>query len=184
MEYRNRQPKIYLVAGKARHGKDTVCNDIETYYLDKKVIRLQYSNYIKQYAKQISNWDGLEETKPRELLQQLGTNLIRNQIDELFFVRRMCEDIQVYSYFYDVILISDVRLEIEITALQAKFPNVYAIHVIRPNYDSGLTNEQQHHKTEIGLDHFEQYDYTIINDDTLESLSKKVKKLVKEVETL
>ncbi len=184
MEFQNKHPKIYLIAGKARQGKDTVGDFIARFYQNKKVIYLEYSHYIKEYAKKVSEWDGTEETKPRELLQHLGTNLIRNQIDELFFVRRMCEDIQVYSYFYDVIIVTGVRFEIEITALQAKFPNVHTIHVERPNLRSELTNGQQQHQTEIGLHHFEQYDYKIINDSTLEALKEKVEVIVKEVETL
>lgn len=184
MEFQNRHPKIYIIAGKARHGKDTIGSNIKELYPNQKVILLQYSYYIKEYAKRVSDWDGKEETKPRELLQQLGTTLIRNQIDELLFVRRMCEDLQVYSYFYDVIIISDVRLEIEITALQAKFPNVYTIHVERPSLISELSIEEQKHRTETGLDHFDQYDYKVINDGSLEDLKTKVENIVKEVEAL
>ena len=55
-----------------------------------KMISLQYGSYIKEYAKKISNWDGNEETKPRELLQQLGTNIIRKNmcllIKEIFLL--------------------------------------------------------------------------------------------------
>ena len=182
MEYQTKTPKIFLIAGKARHGKDSVGNFIEAHYKEKKVIRLQYSHYIKEYAKQISDWDGSDETKPRELLQQLGTELIREQIDEMLFVRRMCEDIMVYSYFFDVIIISDVRLEPEITVIQETFPNVTVIHVERPNLVSELSSQQLQHRTEIGLDQFTSYDYHIINDGTLEALEQKVKQMIKEVE--
>ena len=60
--------KIYVISGKARHGKDTVALDIKEVYEKKglKVINLAYGSYIKEYAKRISNWDGSEETKPRE----------------------------------------------------------------------------------------------------------------------
>ena len=182
MEYQNKNPKIFLIAGKARHGKDSIANFMEAHYKDKKVIRLQYSHYIKEYAKRISNWDGREETKPRELLQQLGTELIREQIDKMLFVRRMCEDIKVYSYFFDIVIISDVRLEPEITVIQETFPNATVIHVERPNLVSELTNSQLQHRTEIGLDDFTNYDYHIVNDGTLEDLEQKVKKMIEEVE--
>ena len=36
----------------------------------------------------------LEETKPRTLLQQLGTDIIRNNIDNYFFIKRIIEDIK------------------------------------------------------------------------------------------
>ncbi len=181
MEYQNKEPKIFLIAGKARNGKDTVGDFICDYYSNQKVIKLQYSHYIKEYAKRISDWDGSEETKPRELLQQLGTSLIREQIDEFFFIHRMCEDIKVYSYFYDVIIISDVRLEEEITTLQKQFKYVYVLYVSRPNLESELTITQQQHRTEVGLDHFDKYDYKIINDGTLADLKVKVETIMKEV---
>lgn len=181
MKYQNQNPKIFLIAGKARNGKDTVGDFIHDYYSNQKVIKLQYSHYIKEYAKRISDWDGSEETKPRELLQQLGTSLIREQIDEYFFIHRMCEDIKVYSYFYNVIIISDVRLEEEITTLQEHFNNVYVLHVSRPNLESELTATQQQHRTEVGLDYFDGYDYRIVNDGTLEDLKEKVKTIMKEV---
>ena len=82
MEFKNRNPLIYVIAGLARNGKDTIASDILNYYskLGIKGINLQFSSYIKEYAKNISSWDGSDENKPRELLQQLGTELIRNKI--------------------------------------------------------------------------------------------------------
>ena len=108
----NRKPKIYIVCGKARHGKDTVSEIIRNYYTEKglKVLNLQYSSYIKEYAKKISNWDGSEETKPRELLQHLGTEVIRKNIDNLFFVNRICEDI---SGFYPTSIL-DLAIKIKL----------------------------------------------------------------------
>ena len=65
--------KVFIIYGKARNGKDTVASMIEEYYKDKKTINLQISSTLKEYAKKMSDWDGSDnETKPRELLQQLG----------------------------------------------------------------------------------------------------------------
>lgn len=175
--------KIIMVSGKARHGKDTftemITNEIKAKGL--KCINLQYSSYIKEYAKKISDWDGSEETKPRELLQQLGTNIIRKQIDELFFVNRIIEDIKVYSYFFDVITISDCRAKVEIDLPKKAFDNVYAVHVVRPNFDNGLTEEQKKHFTEIDLDDYNNFDCEILNDGSCEDLNKKAKLFVEEV---
>ncbi len=181
MEYQNRHPHIFLIAGKACSGKDTVAQFITNYCSNQKVISLQYSHYIKEYAKRISDWDGSEESKPRALLQQLGTALIREQIDEFLLIRRMCEDIKVYSYFYDIIVISDVRLEEEITIIRKDFSNVCVLHIQRPHLESTLTLSEQTHRTEIGLDQFHQYDYQIINDGTLADLKQKIEKIMKEV---
>lgn len=178
----NKKPKIYIVCGKARHGKDTVSEIIRNYYTEKglKVLNLQYSSYIKEYAKKISNWDGSEETKPRELLQHLGTEVIRKNIDNLFFVNRICEDIMVYSYYFDCITISDARAKVEVDIPKSKFDNVIAIHIERPNFDNGLTEEQKKHFTEVDLDDYDKYDHKILNDSTIEDLKTKVESIIGE----
>ena len=172
--------KIFIISGKARHGKDTTANIIDNYYIKngKKVINLQYSYYLKEYAKRITGWDGSDKTKPRELLQYLGTEFIRNEIDNLFFVNRMIEDIKVYSKYFDVATISDARLVEEIDELKKVFDDVCAIKVVRPNFDNGLSVEQQKHKTEIALDNYDKIDQVIFNDGTIEDLEKKVEKLL------
>lgn len=173
--------KIFIIAGKARNGKDTVANMIKEIYKDKKVINLSYGSYIKMYAKNISDWDGSDETKPRKLLQTLGTEVIRKNIDEDFFIKRLCDDIRVYSYYFDVITISDARFPKEIDTPKELFENVYTIKVNRPNYKSPLTNNEQNHSTETALENYDKYDYVIENDSTLEKLKEKVDKILKEV---
>lgn len=180
MKLKENQPQIYIICGKARNGKDTIADMIKEIYKEKNkdILNLQYSSYIKEYAKKISNWDGSEETKPRELLQVLGTQVIREKIDELFFVNKIIDDIKVYSYFFDAITISDARMKVEVEIPRQKFKNVTVIHVVRPNFDNGLTEEQKKHRTEIDLDDYENYDYTIINEGTIEQLKEKVKQIV------
>ena len=180
MEVKNRKPLIYLISGKARHGKDTTADMIKNYYeaVDKKVITLQYSSYIKEYAKKISNWDGREETKPRELLQQLGTEVIRRNIDSLFFVDAIIKDIKVYSFFFDVIVVSDIRTPEEIDYPKNTFENSYSINVRRTNFEDGLTEEQRKHYTEIALDNYDKFDYIIMNDGSVEDLKNKVGKIL------
>ena len=172
--------KIFVICGKARHGKDTTALIIDKYFEknNMKVINLQYSSYLKEYAKRITGWDGSEETKPRELLQYLGTEYIRKEIDNLFFVKRMIGDLKVYSKYFDVATISDARMVEEIDELKKEFPNVYAIKVVRPNFDNGLSVEQQKHATEIALDNYDKIDHVLLNDGTLEDLEKKIEDLM------
>ena len=180
MNIKNKQPKIYILSGKARSGKDTVAKIIDTISEERglKCINLQYSSYLKEYAKKISGWDGSEETKPRTLLQQLGTEIIRNQIDELFFVKRMCSDIEVYSNFFDIITISDARFKLEIDIPKEKFSNVVSLSVVRPNNKELLTEEQQKHSSEIDLDDYDKYDHNIINDGDLIDLEQKTREII------
>lgn len=176
--------KIYIMCGKARQGKDTVASLIKEVYNDKKVkvLDLSFAHYIKEYAKRITGWDGNDDTKPRSLLTHLGTDIIRKQIDEMFFIKRMIEDIKVYSFYYDVLIITDARLKIEVDSIKSSFDNVIACHITRPNYKSNLSSEQQKHITEIDLDNYNQFDYEIINDRTIEDLKIKIIKLVEEID--
>ncbi len=182
MNIRNDEAKVYIFAGVARSGKDTSADYMKE-LLEKegrKVIKLQFSSYIKMYAKEITSWDGSEETKPRELLQTIGTDIIRNKIDYYFFIKRIIDDIKVYSYFFDTILISDARLKEEITTIKENFKYVKSIFVDRPSFDNNLTDEEKEHITETGLEGYNDYDYTLINDSTIDALKEKVNKIVKE----
>lgn len=182
MEFVKKNPKIFLIAGKGRHGKDTTADFIRSYYEKKglKTINLTNSYYLKDYAKRISDWNGEEETKPRTLLQELGTELIRNQIDEFFFIKRVLEDLAVFSYFYDIITISDVRMPYELELPKKNFSNVYTFHVVRPNVME-LTETEQHHRTETALDDYHNYDFELQNDGTLEELKEKIETILERV---
>lgn len=177
IEYRN--PKIYVVGGKAKHGKDTFSAFLKEAYENhnKKVIVTQLSKYIKYYAREMTGWDLSEETKPREFLQQLGTTVIRQKLkkDDLF-INRMIDDIEIFSYFYDAIIISDVRLKKEIIDLKKAYPNIISIHINRPNFDNGLTEEQKKHPTEIDLDDYNEFDIEVVNT-TLDDLKETAEKI-------
>ena len=184
MEVRLRKPTVYLVGGKAKHGKDTFSSFLKEVYelKGKTVIVTQLSKYIKYYAREMTGWNLTEEDKPRELLQQLGTNVIREQLgkDDLF-IKRTIDDIEVYSCFYDAIIISDVRFKKEINDIKAAFPDAISIHMFRPNFDNGLTEEQKKHKTEIDLDDFNNFDEEVINT-TFDNLKKDAKRIYKKYE--
>lgn len=172
-----RDPIIFLFTGKARHGKDTAANYLKEYFENdgKKVIFSQYSKYIKFYCKEMYEWDGREETKPRELLQKLGTDVIRNKLDKAeMFIERQIDDIEIYSYFYDAVMVSDIRLPREIEGLKEKYKKVVVINIFRPNFENDLSIEQKKHITEIAMDNYNNYDYRIINT-TLEKLKEDMK---------
>ena len=175
--------KVILIAGKARAGKDTTALLLKEIYTEKgkKTINLAYGNYIKEYAKNISDWDGRDETKPRSLLQRLGTDIIRKDIDPNFFVKRLCDDIKVYSYFFDVITVSDVRFPNEIDGPSAMFKDIIKIKIIRDNFVSNLTDVEKKHITETALDNYNDYEFVIHNDGTISDLRKKVEKIVEEL---
>lgn len=177
---------IYLISGKARHGKTTTANMIKDHFKEKGLTTVvtSYGKYIKMYVKELTDWDGSDETKPRDLLQSLGTGVIRQKLGKNeFFVQRMDEDLDVYNEYVPAVMIDDVRLPIEIEYFKKRYPErVKSIHIIRPNFETELNTKQQSHITEIGLDGYNDYDYTITNDGSMDDLRAKVYKMIGEIE--
>lgn len=175
MEFINRNPKIIIISGKASSGKSLSANIIMEN--TNNTILLAYADYLKMYAKNISGWDGSEDTKPRELLQQLGVELIKNNINENMLINRIIEDIKVYSYFYDYIVITDARFPNEIESIKKEFDNVISVRINRNIYN--LDKKYQNHSTETGMDEYNNYDYVIDNNSDLKALEIKVMEVVK-----
>lgn len=175
--------KIFLLAGNARCGKDTVGTIINDYYVSKglKVVRLGFADYIKLYAKKITDWDGSDDNKPRDLLQNLGTDVVREKINKDFFINRICEDIMVYKYYFDVIIITGARFPNELDIPKKKFDSTYITYIKRPNYNNELNEKQKAHITEHALDNYNNYDFLIINDGDVTKLKNKVYDMLEEV---
>lgn len=178
-----REPIIFIVCGKARSGKSTATEYIRQYYesKNKQCLNLMYAESIKNYAKKIIHWNGKEETKPRTFLQQLGTEIIRNQIDPHFFTKRMIDDLHIYSYFFDVLTISDARFVDEISEPKKQFKKVIVLRIEKQDMTSELTEGQQQHVSENALNDFSDYDYIIQNNGTLEDLKQKIYNILDEV---
>lgn len=181
---KKKEPVIYLLCGKPKSGKDVAATIIQKYYglQNKKTINLQYSSYVKKYAESIMGWDGKEQTKPRDFLNYLGTEIIKDTIDPEFSLQRTLQDIEVYSYFFDTITISDVRFVDEIEVPKKRFSQVISIYIESPVGEDALAPKASAHRTNHGLDHYHNYDYYINNDTSMEALEEKIIKILKEVE--
>lgn len=177
--YESKKPLIFILSGKAESGKDKLCQALMNYFKDKKVKKLSYAYYLKEYVKQIFTWDGSEETKPRKLLQDFGISFLKTQIDDQLLIRRTLEDIKVYSYFFDIIIITDARLLDEIEIPKKQFSNVFSIRIVRQNHQNKLTEKEKEHITETGLDEYDHFDFIIQNND--QDLSKEVEKIMEEI---
>ena len=168
--------KIIMIGGKARSGKDTFTDFLLEELKEKKACRIQISSYIKYYAMKYFGWDGEEETKPRDLLNKLATEIIREKIDPDFHINRLIQDIEVLSHFYDIFIVSDVRLPSEIEKVKEKFSDVVTVKLLRESDE--LNESQKTHITETALDNYEGFDYVIDNNGTLNQLQEKALKLI------
>lgn len=184
MEFKSKNPLIILIAGKARSGKSTVARHLNEEYImqNKRVVISPYTKYLKLYIEEITKEKIDDNNKPRDLLQQISSKVIKGELKkENFFLQRQIEDIEIYSYFMDVILIPDVRFPKEIEEIKNKFSNVISIGIIRKDLKSDLTDEQQQDITETALDSYHNYDFEIENNEQLD-LKEIVKRLVKQID--
>lgn len=158
--------KIFLVAGRSGSGKGEVARIIKEYYLEKgkKPVITEFSKYLKLYAKEVLDWNG-ENPKPRKFLQDLGVTIRENMDMPLFLVNRMIDDIKIYELYTDIVIISDVRLPIEIDEFKKKFDKCYSMYVVNQFEVSKLTIEEQMHETETALENYSNFDITITNDN-------------------
>lgn len=173
--------RVILICGKAHSGKSTVGNILKEKLEKKyKVCNIEIMRTLKGYLKDYFNWDGKEETKPRQLLQQMGTELIREKMNmSLFHIDRLTMDIKVLANFFNIFIVDDIRYPIEIEELNKRFKTI-TIKVNKENYISGLTKDEEKHKSEIALDNYNNYDY-VINNSNKEQLEKVIDEIIMEV---
>ena len=86
-------------------------------------------------------------------------------------IDRETGDIKVFSYFYDVIIISGGRLVDELETIKKNYPNSISIGVIS-NKENKLTESEKNHFTEVNLDNYSNYDYRIDNSGSYEELKE------------
>lgn len=167
-------PKIILISGKARSGKDTFAKIFkeDAEQDDKKCLIIKYGDMLKFVCSKYFNWNGEKDEIGRTLLQQVGTNLIRkNNYDAL--VNCVIEIVKGLSTEFDYVLIPDVRFYNEINKWKEYGFDCVTVRIDRwyetsngkfVLYDNGLTEEQKNHTSEIALDDYV-FDYRIDNTE-------------------
>ena len=174
--------KILLISGKAQSSKDTSAQFMKSHLESKgeRVLICHYADLLKYICKTFFDWDGVKDDKGRTILQHVGTDTIRmknNRPD--YWVDFIIDILWMFYDEWDYIIIPDTRFENEIHKMSDAFGNtvVSTIRIDRPNFDSGLSQEQLNHPSECGLDDYE-FDHYITNNGTLDELNDKVKFLL------
>lgn len=150
----NRLPNIYSFAENLKKCVAD-CTGINFYELENRNVK----------SSEIS-WLGISF---RQLLQSFGQS-IRNGINENFWIDSL---LSKYDDSKNMI-ISDVRFQNEVKAIQSK--NGHIIRILRD------TNNNDTDISEIDLDNYKEFNYYIENSGTLEDLFKSVQKIVKHIQ--
>ena len=176
--YQKKNPKIYILSGKAKSGKNLVGNIIEEYYGKENCIQIAYAYYIKDYLIRMGKYSEQEKSKFRTLLQEFGVDFLAKHIDSKFLIQRVLQDIEVFSYFYDVIVITDARFDYEIEIPKQYVEDVTTIRIINSD-ENNLTALEKKHITEVGLDAYPNFDYVIENNSNIQNLKDKTIEILK-----
>jgi len=172
------------ICGKAGAGKDTIGN----YLVEKHGFeKIALADPIKRLVKDIfvlddhTVYDRVAREQPleqwggrsvRTLLQIIGTELFRKNIDESIWVRSLWY--RVAANKEKNYVVTDVRFPNELEFLRENAKEEFlSIKVIREGYN-GKVGIVGHESEKYNLD----TDLVIENSDTIEALHKKVEKLI------
>ena len=176
--------KIFVIGGQAKCGKSTfgayLREELKEYGYRPCVMHITQPLYT--YAREYFSWDGNISEKPREFLQKMGIEIIKEKLGKKdFLLERLYEDIEILSNFFDTFIITDARLIDEIVSIKKKYQQVVTIKIERENYNTELTNDEANHITETEITKYDAFDY-IIKNKSLTELKKKAKEIVKDIE--
>jgi len=176
--------KIFLISGKAQHGKDTVAKMLQDKLLGRTLI-LHYADYLKMIARLYLKWDGNKDDTGRTLLQWLGTERVRVGLkNPLFWTKTVCDAIEITFERYDYFCVPDCRFPNEIFYPMARFPGIVSsINVVRVGYENPLSEKQRNHLSETSLDGF-RFDYIIESESGLDMLHAEVDKFIEKMELI
>lgn len=147
--------KVICISGKAGHGKDTAALYLKEQLAlgENSVLIAHYGDLVKYVCKTFFDWDGQKNEAGREMLQTVGTDIIRSE-DPDYWVRFVADMLRFFKPAWDYVLIPDCRFPGEIEYLIKSGFDVTHMRIIRDNYVSELTEEQQNHPSETSLDDY------------------------------
>lgn len=185
--------KVIMISGKAGSGKDTIANFFKDELIasNKRVLVMHFADLVKYYATQYFNWDGEKNEAGRNLLQEIGTTVMRGRYPE-YWAEIIGKFIDAYTIpehsFFDYILIPDWRFinEYEVVYDYAAIQNNETITIRIERYDDAglkwknpnMTSDQLNHISECELDNFA-FNWIIENRGTLEDLKNSVNEILK-----
>lgn len=172
--------KVIAISGHAQNGKDTVASILSEQLMGKgeKVLVAHYADLLKYICRTFFGWDGNKDEHGRHILQYVGTDVIRQKMPD-YWVDFIISILDLFSDNWDYVLIPDSRFPNEIDKLKRSGFDVEHLRVVRPNFVSPLTAEQQRHPSETALDDVEPDRY-IINNGTLEALRMLINEYIEE----
>ena len=169
--------KVICISGKAQHGKDTTASLILEHleHNSERVLVTHYADLLKYICKMFFNWDGNKDKEGRRILQYVGTDVIRKKTPN-YWVDFLADLLEKFASEWDWVLIPDTRFPNEVDLMRERFGALH-VRVVRPDFISPLTAEQQNHPSEVALDEYFP-DYYLFNQGNEDDLKETVNTFV------
>lgn len=166
---------------KARAGKDTVAAHLVNNYA---FVQESFAYPLKEYiGRQICGFNDKQlygawketldpewEMTPRQMLQLIGTDALRKVVHDDFWVIPMKRKLKEHLRNERHIVISDVRFLNEIKMIRSLGGKIVKVERENPDKITGF----EKHSSEFQLEAFNEWDFIIENNGTLETLYTKV----------
>ena len=139
----------------------TYCSEILKELMESdgnSVLIAHYADLLKYICKTFFNWDGKKDNAGRTILQYVGTDIIREQNPD-YWVSFLSDFLKMFYAEWDYVIIPDNRFPNEIEYLIENGWDVFSVRVNRTDFESNLT-EEQNHISETALDNYK-FDYYI-----------------------
>jgi len=166
--------KIICISGKAQHGKDTTAKFLQE-QLENNGYRVKithFADHLKHICKDYFGWDGVKDEKGRNILQHIGTEVIRERSPD-YFADYLVNFLSMFYDEWDYVIIPDCRFPNEFEIFTAYGMDAILLRVVRPGFLSPLTQEQQAHPSETALDNYE-HDFVIVNSGSKAELKSSI----------
>ena len=170
--------RVVCISGKAQNGKDTTAGFLKEVLEERgnRVLIIHYADLLKYLCRTYFGWNGNKDEEGRRILQYVGTDIIRNREPD-YWVQFVAGFLSLFDTEWDYILIPDTRFPNEVDHMKELGFEVVHLRIVRTDFESPLTEEQQKHPSETALDDVFP-DLTILNNAGLEQLKESVEELV------
>lgn len=147
--------KIICISGKAGHGKDTAALYLKEQLElgENSVLIAHYGDLVKYVCKTFFDWNGKKDEAGRELLQTIGTDIVRDENPD-YWVRFIADMLGFFEQSWDYVLIPDTRFQNEVEYLIKSGFDVVHMRIVRDGYISEMPAQQQNHISETALDDY------------------------------
>lgn len=172
--------KLIGLVGKLQSGKTTTANIIKELY--PKTIKFSFGDLLKEMilkaglCNEKELW-GEKTAFSRLMLQKIGTEIIRKQVSESFWVDHMrtkLVNLPISERGNRYIVIDDIRFLNEASLIKELSGNL--IRIVRPSLEQN--NEENLHLSETEQDSIK-VDFEIVNDGSKEDVKNKINDILK-----